>query len=409
MGFLSSAFGRAESERAVNIIDLLKGTDAYRPTWAGKSVTVETAIRVSTVFACMRVIAEGVAQVPWKLMIEKDRTRLPARSESLFNILAYSPNDFQTSFEFREQIVMHCVLVGNAYVFISRGVRGEILELIPLDPARVTPKQASDWTMTYKVRADNGTEKVFPAESIWHLRGPSWNGWQGLEAVKIAREAMGLGMAIEESQSRMHRNGVRNSGTYSVTGTLKPDQWKLLRDWIEENMGGAENAGRPMVLDRDAKWLPNSMTGVDAQTLETRRYQVEEVCRFARVNPIMVGAESKNTTYASAEQMFLAHVVHTLAPWFQRIEQSADKNLLSQKQRDAGMYTNFVEEGLLRGSAEVTQKILLGYTNGGVMTVNEARAALDMNPDIDPASDKLRIPANITGSLPDPEDKPDDK
>lgn len=398
MGIIAAAFAGAESQRAVNIIDLIKGTDAYRPTWSGKSVTVETAIRVSTVFACMRVIAEGVAQVPWKLMQQTDRTRKPARNDPLYNLLASAPNDFQTSFEFREQIVMHCVLVGNAYVFVNRSTRGEVLELIPLNPARVTPKQHADWSITYKVRGDDGREREFPAEAIWHLRGPSWDGWQGLQAVKIAREAMGLDMAIEESQSRLHRNGVRGSGTYSVKGKMKPDQWRALRDWIEENMGGAENAGRPMVLDDDAKWLQTSLSGVDAQTLETRRYQVEEVCRFARVNPIMVGAESKNTTYASAEQMFLAHVVHTLSPWFTRIEQSADKALLTPEQRKAGMYTNFVEEGLLRGSASGTKDILIGYTNGGIMTVNEARDVLDMNPDTDPASDRLRIPTNIVGT-----------
>ena len=398
MGILAAAFAGAESQRAVNIIDLIKGTDAYRPTWAGKSVTVDTAIRVSTVFACMRVIAEGVAQVPWKLMQQTDRTRKPARAETLYSLLASAPNDFQTSFEFREQIVMHCVLVGNAYVFVNRSTRGEVLELIPLNPARVTPKQHSDWSITYTVRGDDGRSREFPADAIWHLRGPSWDGWQGLQAVKIAREAMGLDMAIEESQSRLHRNGVKAAGTYAVKGKLKPDQWKALRDWIEENMGGAENAGRPMVLDDDAKWLQTSLSGVDAQTLETRRYQVEEVCRFCRVNPIMVGAESKNTTYASAEQMFLAHVVHTLSPWFTRIEQSADKALLTSAQRKAGMYTNFVEEGLLRGSAKVTQEILLAYTNGGIMTVNESRDALDMNPDTDPASDKLRIPTNIVGT-----------
>jgi len=398
MGIIAAAFAGAGSERAVNIIDLIKGTDAYRPTWAGKSVTVETAIRVSTVFACMRVIAEGVAQVPWKLMQQTDRTRKPARAETLYSLLASAPNDFQTSFEFREQIVMHCVLVGNAYVFVNRSTRGEVLELIPLNPARVTPKQHSDWSITYTVRGDDGRSREFPAEAIWHLRGPSWDGWQGLQAVKIAREAMGLDMAIEESQSRLHRNGVKAAGTYAVKGKLKPDQWKALREWIEENMGGAENAGRPMVLDDDAKWLQTSLSGVDAQTLETRRYQVEEVCRFCRVNPIMVGAESKNTTYASAEQMFLAHVVHTLSPWFTRIEQSADKALLTQAQRKAGMYTNFVEEGLLRGSASGTKDILLGYANGGIMTVNEARDVLDMNPDTDPASDKLRIPTNIVGT-----------
>jgi HK97 family phage portal protein len=163
-----------------------------------------------------------------------------------------------------------------------------------------------------------------------------------------------------------------------------------------------------MVLDRAAKWLNTSMTGVDAQTLETRRFQVEEMCRALGVNPIMVFAESKNTTYASAEQMFLAHVVHTVAPDYSRIEQSINANLLTDADRAAGLYANFVEEGLLRGSMVETKDTLLGYTNGGLMTANEARAKLDMNPDPDPASDKLRIPANITGTVPPANPSPGD-
>lgn len=399
MGILSRAFGSAEGEKALSIIDLIKGTDAYRPTFSGKSVTVESAVRVSTVFACMRVLGEGVAQVPLKLMRQdiKTRTRLPAYNHPLFDLLAYSPNGWQTSFEFREQIVWHAGLTGNAFIFVNRNGQGDVLELIPLAPGAVTVKQSKDWALSYTFKNERGEQRDIPAEAMWHIRGPSLNGFQGLDCVKIAREAIGLSMAIEDSQATMHKNGTKPSGVYSVDSTLKPDQWRSLRDWIVEQTGGSENAGKPMVLDRAAKWMQTSMSNIDAQTLETRRYQVEEVCRFARVNPIMVGAESKNTTYASAEQMFLAHVVHTLAPWFQRIEQSIDKNLLSEADRRNGIYSNFVEEGLLRGSAVTTKDVLLGYVNGGMMTANEGRGMLDLNPDSSPESDKLRVPANIVG------------
>jgi phage portal protein BeeE len=115
------------------------------------------------------------------------------------------------------------------------------------------------------------------------------------------------------------------------------------------------------------------------------------------VMPIMVGYSDKAMTYASAEQMFLSHVVHTLAPWYQRIEQSIDANLLTDKERTDGLYANFVEEGLLRGSSIDTKDAILGYVNGGIMTPNEGRAKLDLNPDSDPASEQLRIPANLVG------------
>lgn len=382
--------------------DLIRELLGRRTSATGKDVSVKTAIEVATVFACMRVIANGIAQVPFKLMKESadGKSRLPAKDHPLYDILQNRPNEWQTSFEYREMLAMHLVLCGNAFSFINRSSRGVIYELIPFEPGSVTVKRDDNYALTYEVRLQNGNTQVFPAETIWHLRGPSWSGWMGLEAVSLAREAIGLAMATEEQQARLQKNGVRPAGTYSVEGSLSPDQYKALKTWIDAEMGGIENTGKAMVLDRGAKWLNTSMTGIDAQTLETRRYQVEEICRFALVNPIMVGAESKNTTYASAEQMFLAHVVHCLTPHYQRIEQSANVNLLTDAERKAGYYMNFVDAGLMRGSIVSQKDVILGYTNGGLMTANEARALLDMNPDPDPASDKLRIPANIVGAVP---------
>ena len=398
MGILAAAFAR----KALNTYDVFQGILGRRASSSGKVVSVKTAIEVATVFACLRVIANGIAQVPFKVMRESEdgRTRLPAKQHPLHELLKSRPNEWQTSFEYREMLAMHMVLCGNAYSFVNRSNRAGVMELIPFEPGCVTVKRADDWTLTYEVRGQDGRTQSFPAKAIWHLRGPSWNGWMGLEAVQLAREAIGLAMATEEQQGRLQKNGVRTSGTYSVEGTLKDDQYKALKKWIDDNYAGPEKDGSVMLLDRSATWLQNTMTGVDAQTLETRRYQVEEICRFALVNPIMVGAESKNTTYASAEQMFLAHVVHCLSPHYARIEQSADVNLLTEAERAEGYYTNFVDAGLLRGSIVNQKDVILGYVNGGVMHPNEGRALLDMNPDPDPASDKLRIPANIVGSVP---------
>ncbi len=397
MGLLA----RALSKKSAGSYDIIRELLGRRTSATGKVVSVKTAVEVAAVFACMRVIGEGIAQVPLKLMQESadGKTRLPAKDHPLYEILECRPNEWQTSFEYREMVAMHAVLCGNALSFINRSNRAGVMELIPFEPGSVTVKRADNHSLSYEVRGQDNKTQVFPAKAIWHVRGPSWNSWMGLEAVALAREAIGLSMATEEQQARMQKNGVRASGVYSVEGTLKDDQYKVLKAWIDENIGGVENTGKAMVLDRSAKWLNTSMTGVDAQTLETRRYQVEEVCRFFRVNPIMVGAESKNTTYASAEQMFLAHLTHTISPWFSRLEQSIDNNLLTEAERKEGYYSNFVEEGLLRGSAKETKDVLLGYVAGGLMSQNEARAKIDMNPDPDPESDKLHRPANITGKV----------
>jgi HK97 family phage portal protein len=395
-------------------LDLFRELFGGRVSKSGASVNWKTALDVTTVLACARVIGEGVAQVPLKLLRDSadGRTKLPATDHPLYPILYRRANYWQTSFEFRETIMLHLVLTGNAFVF-KNVVGGRITELIPFEPQHVTVYRATGGELTYRVMMPEassggvdatGATKLFPAESIWHLRGPSWCGWLGLEPVFHAREAIGLAMATEESQSQFHKNGAQTTGVYSVEGALNEAQFKALRDWIEKYQAGKENAGRPFILDRAAKWTAQQMSGVDAQHLETRRYQVEEICRALRVMPIMVGYSDKASTYASAEQMFLAHVVHTLAPWYERIEQSIDVNLLTDADAKAGIYANFTEEGLLRGSLKDTKDAILGYVNGGILTPNEGRALLDRNPDPDPASDELRIPANIVGETPPPTD-----
>jgi HK97 family phage portal protein len=400
MGFLARNIGR---QKALNTYDVFGDLVNRSTSASGKNVSVKTAIEVAAVFACLRVRANGLAQVPLKLMRESadGKTRTPATDHPLFKLLKTSPNDWQTSFEYREMLSFHLDLCGNHYSFVNRSNRAGIMELIPFEPGSVTVKRDDNFVLTYDVRAENGSIQNFPAKSIWHVRGPSWNSWMGLESVQIAREAIGLSMAIEEQQARTQRNGVRTPGIYSVDSSLSSIQYKQLRAWIDENISGPDNAGKPMLLDRAAKWTSTAMTSIDAETLDTRRFQVEEICRHFQVNPIMIFAESKNTTYASAEQQFLSHVVHGLSPTYMRIEQSIDANLLTEKDREEGLYACFVDEGLLRGSMKDKKDSLLGYLNGGAMTANEVRAKLDLNPDADPASDKLRIPANIVGSVPD--------
>lgn len=394
MGLFAEAFAQKATP-----LDLMRELQSSRVTASGKSVNSSNALQVSTVLACCRVIGNGIAQVPLKLMRATGSTRLPEKSHSLYEILAFKPNSWQTSFEYREMLAYHVVLCGAHFSFKSRNSRGQIMELIPFTPGQVTIKRNEDYSLKYEVRADNGSTQTFPEDAIWHVKGPSWNSWQALDAVTLARDAIGLAMATEEAQGRLHKNGARPSGVYSVEGTLNPDQYKALAAWVNENISGTANIGKALILDRAAKWQNTTMTGIDAQSLETRRYQVEEICRAFGVNPIMVFAESKNTTYASAEQQFLNHVVHTLAPWYVRIEQSINAYLLTDKERASGLYSNFVEAGLLRGSSVDTKDVILGYVNGGIMTANEGRALLDRNPDSAPDSDKLRIPANITGAV----------
>jgi HK97 family phage portal protein len=369
---------------------------AGRMSASGKSVTLESALRVATSFACGRLIGNGMSQVPLKLMqLSADgKTRLPAVTHPMYDVMCRKPNPWQTSFDLRTTMSWHLEFTGR-FIAFKNAPAGRIRELIPLQPGLTRVKRESDGALRYWYRNEvGGEEREIPADSIWHVRGPSWNGWDGMDTLAQARDALGLTMAIEDSQSELHKNGVRTSGTYSVEGKLDPKQYDDLAAWLKKTYAGSDNAGVPMILDRGAKWLSQAMTGVDAQTYENRMAQIAEVCRYFGVMPIMVGYSDKAATYASAEQMFLAHAVHCLSPRWTMYEQSMDAFLLTDREREQGFYFDFVEEGMIRGSAKDTMDVLLGYLNGGAMYANEVRAKLDLNPDPDPASNKLRIPVN---------------
>ncbi len=386
-------FGGIKGASITTSFDLLRATFGTRESSSGTSVTVQTALEVSTVLACCRVLANGVSQVPFRVFQDDGDGRRLARDHPLYHPLYRRPNPWQTSYEFRETVMFHLVLLGNAFVFVNRvGSDREVRELIPIEPSKVAVKQLDDMRLEYKVRGDSGREQTFGQDAIWHLRGPSWNSWMGLDATRIARNAIGLTMALEETHASFHKNGAKTSGLFSVDEKLGQERYDQLREWIEQEFIGS-SAFRPMILDMGGKYTPFTMTGVDAQHLETRKHQIEEICRQFGVLPIMVAHADKTATYASAEQMFLAHVIHTLAPWYERIEQSADVNLLSPQERADGFYTKFTPNALMRGAAkdraEFYAKALGSGGSKGWMSQNEVRSFEDLDKSDDPRADEL--------------------
>lgn len=361
---------------------------AGRSSKAGPTVNLDAAFKQATVFACLKVLSQGCAQVPFKLFQEVEEGGLtkikPARDLPLYDLVTTKPNDWQTSFEFRETLVLHAAL-GNAYVWKNMVMGGKISELILLDPGRMVVEHPNEYAApVYKYTLKDGKTVLFPAEAIWHVRGPSWSGFAGMDLLSMAREALGLAIATEETHSKLHSKGVRPSGVYTVDGTLSKPQYDQLRAQIDRDMAGSENAGVAAIMDRGAKWLSTSMTGLDAQHLETRNYQGAEICRFLGVLPSKAGFTDKTSTYASAEQFAIQHVVDTMGPWYARIEQSADVNLLTEKQRAQGFYFKFIAGGLLRGAAkdraEYYAKALGSGGSQGWMTADEVRALEELNP-----------------------------
>lgn len=373
---------------------------SFGATRSGQTVNAVTAMEVTAVLACLRVLSEGVAQVPVNLMRRRKNGGGAdiAHDNSLHFVLHRKPNSWQTSFEFRENLIIQAGLAGNFYAYKNK-VNGRIRELIPFPPGAVYPERSTSGIITYWVTGADGSKKEYPAELIWHVRGPSWDTWRGMSAIHQAREAIGLAMATEDAHAKLHKNGAQTSGLYSVADTLTPAQYKDLNGWIEKQITG-ESRSKPLILDRGAKWTSTTLNGVDAQHLETRKHQIEEICRAFRVMPIMIGQSDKAATYASAEQMFLAHVVHTLMPWYERIEQSADVNLLTPADIADGLYVKFVPNGLMRGSAAVRADYYMKRWMMGTLNANEIRELEDENPYL--GGDIYRVQLNTADATKDP-------
>lgn len=368
-------------------------------------VTVSTALQVSTVLACARAVAQDLAQCPWEV---RKRTG-PGRSEDagdhpVAELLDFAPNPSQTAFEFREQMVLHAFLTGDAFAF-KNIVNGRVKELLPLDPAKTTVKRSSTdrWLPVYSVTWPDGSQSTIDAALIWHIRGPSWDGLVGLNAIRLAREAIGLAMAAEEHGARVYGNGGRPSGILTHEGTIPSDKVAEIREKWESAYGG-ENAGKVAVLHGGMKWQAVSMNLAEAQNLEMRRHQVEDICRSLGVFPARIGHSDKSSTYASVEQFFLAHATLTLAPWAKRLDISARRALLGGT--DERLYAKHNLNALLRGATKERGEFYQVMIQNGVLTRNEVRALEDRNP-IE-GGDVPLVPLNMGNGSKPPAPKPDD-
>lgn len=371
------------------LVELMRGGSQSK---AGVQVDWKAALQVTTVLACVRKIADGLL-VPRKVYQKVNGQRREAIEHPLYDILSSQPNEWQSAYEYIETLAFHAALTGNAFSFINRA-GGKLSELIPIEPGAVSIKRAADRTVTYEVSA-NGSSKIFTANEIWHVRGPSWDSVCGLDAVKLTREAIGLALATEESHASMHKNGVYPSGILSVEGALDEANLVRLAAWVKINFTGLENASKAMVMDRSTKWQPLRMSGVDSEHIKTRELQVQEICQGFGVLPVVIGVSTNNTSYASVEQMYIAHLVHTVRPWHDRVTSSMDRWLLTKEERKAGYYTGFVSAALLQPSrkdyGEYLKVALGGGGNPGWVTPNEVRSWDDM-PAI-PGGDNLFCPA----------------
>ncbi len=395
MKLLDRLFGRKAAQLTYDQVAALLD-DAWGGAVGGVAVTDKTALQVSTVLACVKVIADGCATPALHVYREvDDGRRQRATNIPEYRLLARRPNEWQTSFEWRRMMTMHAALTGTGLSLKIRGDNRRVRELIPVVPGRWDVRKVSRYDVRYRCWDEFGLIGEFAPEDVFVLHNLQWDWHASLNAVSLARTAIGLAIQTERSHIKFHENGVRPSGVYSVEGTLNAEQYERLTAHIKSKLSGPDKAGSPMVLDRSAKWVSTAMTGVDAQHLETRRMQVEEICRSYGVFPIIVGHSDKAATFASSEAFFSAHVRQTLAPWHRNWTQRIDEMLLDGS---GPLFAEFDTRYLTAGAMKDRALWARTMAELGIYTRNELRDEEGMDPL--PGLDEPLTPMNMTGSKP---------
>lgn len=390
MKILDRLFGRKAAQLTYDqVAELIDGGTSA--SYAGVAVTARSALKVATVLDCVRVIADGCATPDLHIYREKsDGTNEKAINIPEYRLLSRRPNEWQTSFEWRRQMTLHAALTGAGLSLKVRGDNRRVRELIPVQPGRWDVRKVSRYEVRYRCWDDFGMIGEFGPEDVFVLNGLQWD-WVGvIDVIKLAQSAIGLSIATEKSQASIHANGLRPSGVYSVEGSLNQEQHERLTSWLK-NKAGPDKLGTPLVIDRNAKWTSTGISGVDAQHVETRRLQVEEICRAFNVFPIMVGHSDKSATFASSEAFFAAHLKHTLAPWHKAWRDRIDEMLLDGS---GPLFAKFDTRYLTAGNMKDRSQWARNMAEMGIYTRNELRDEEGKDPL--PGLDEPLTPMNMT-------------
>ena len=345
-------------------------------TTSGKAVNERTAMQTSAVYACVRILAESVAGLPLHVY---ERTANGSKSTKpshpLYRLLHDEPNREMTSFVFRETLMSHLLLWGNAYAQIIRDGRGFPIALYPLLPDRMAVDRNESGELVYTYQSDKGQVKL-RRENILHIPGLGFDGLIGYSPIAMAKNAVGLALATEDYGAAFFANGANPGGVLEHPGVIKPEQADRLRESWQSQFGGA-NAHKVAVLEEGLKFHQMSIPPEQAQFLETRKFQINEIARIFRVPPHMVG-DLEKSSFSNIEQQSLEFVKYTLDPWVVRWEQSFQQALILPSEK-ATIFIKFNLDGLLRGDY---QSRMQGYSTGiqnGFMSVNDVRGLEDMN------------------------------
>jgi len=372
-----------------------------KPTGAGMNIGHDNALRIIAVYACVRVLSQGVASLPLILYKRTKDGKERATRHPLYGLMHDSPNDRQTAFEFVEHGQSCLAMRGNAYSYIERDFRGQVVGVWPLNPEQVQLAEASNGDLFYESTELNRT---LPAREVLHLRGMSLDGKLGLSPIALAREGLGLAMAAELHGATLFGNGATPTGAVKMPKPLTEEQANDFRKSWRKVHGGADNANKIAILHSGMEYQQVGLSPEDAQFLETRKFQIAEIARLFGVPAHMIN-DLERATFSNVEHMSLAFVVHTLRPWLVRWEQRLNQSLLTPSERKKYFF-EFKVDGLLRGDTNSRYSAYHTGRQGGWLSVNDIRAMENLNPV--EGGDEYLSPLNMKDAKEAADDKPTD-
>jgi HK97 family phage portal protein len=369
---------------------------------SGEFVSPETALRCSAVYSCVGILAESIAQLPLKLYRRTAGGKEEVEGSPLRRILGWKPNEWQTSFEFREMAMQHLCLRGNFYAYKVTDSRDEVRELLPLHPDQVSVEQQSDWSLAYRITFNGGRQETVDRSRIFHVRYRTLDGVRGISPILYHRDTVGLALTTLRHGSRVFRNGALPTGILQHPGKLSKESLERLRESWEASYGGA-NSGKTAILEEGMTFTGLTMSNEDMQYLETRSFQVEDIARIYRVPLHMIQSTEKSTSWGSGiENMSLGFVQFTLLPWIRRFESAIWRDLIPDREKDS-LFPEFLVDGLMRGDIKSRYTAYQLAIQNGIMSPNEVRAKENLNPRL--GGDDFLSPLNMRLTGPDGEEK----
>lgn len=358
---------------------------------SGRRVNERSAMQMTAVYSCVRILSEAVASLPLHVYLRTDTGTEKAINHPLYKVLHDEPNPEMTSFVFRETMMTHLLLWGNAYAQIIRNGKGEVLGIYPLMPERMKVDRDDKGGIYYEYRISDGDFNLgkqgivkLHQSDVLHIPGLGFDGLVGYSPIAMAKNAIGMAIATEEYGASFFANGATPSGILEYPGTVKDPQ--AMRDSWSKGFSGS-NSHKIAILEEGMKYTPISISPNEAQFLETRKFQINEIARIFRVPPHMVG-DLEKSSFSNIEQQSLEFVKYTLDPWVTRWEQAIVRRLLTEEEKKK-YYVKFNVDGLLRGDY---QSRMNGYAIGrqnGWMSANDIRALENLD----------RIPTEEGGDL----------